>query len=144
MFDAGFYASWRYIMACLPYMKEGGGGSIVNFGSDAGLWGLPGNVAYAANKEAIRALTRNCARELGKYQITANTIIPGAATPGMLKYFADNPEHAEKRKREQILGRFGIPEDDLGALAVFLCSDGSRFLTGETIKMNGGINTNAS
>jgi NAD(P)-dependent dehydrogenase (short-subunit alcohol dehydrogenase family) len=143
MFDAGFYASWRYMMACLPYMKEGGGGSIVNFGSDAGLWGLPGNMGYAANKEAIRALTRNAAREWGKYNITSNTIIPGAATPGMLKYFADNPEHAEKRKREQILGRFGIPEDDLGALAVFLCSDGARFLTGETIKMNGGINTNA-
>jgi NAD(P)-dependent dehydrogenase (short-subunit alcohol dehydrogenase family) len=115
MFDAGFYASW----------------------------GLPGNMGYAANKEAIRALTRNAAREWGKYNITSNTIIPGAATPGMLKYFADNPEHAEKRKREQILGRFGIPEDDLGALAVFLCSDGARFLTGETIKMNGGINTNA-
>jgi NAD(P)-dependent dehydrogenase (short-subunit alcohol dehydrogenase family) len=143
MFEAGFYASWRYMMACFPHMKAGGGGSIVNFGSDAGLWGLPGNLPYAANKEALRAMMRVAAREWGKHQITANTIIPGAATPGMLKYFADNPEHAEKRKRELLFGRFGIPEDDLGALAVFLCSDGSRFLTGETIKMNGGVNINA-
>lgn len=143
MFEAGFYASWRYMMAAFPHFKAGGGGRLVNFGSDAGLWGLPGNLPYAANKEALRAMMRVAAREWGKYQITANTIIPGAATTGMLKYFADNPEHAEKRKRELLFGRFGIPEDDLGALAVFLCSDGASFLTGETIKMNGGVNINA-
>jgi NAD(P)-dependent dehydrogenase (short-subunit alcohol dehydrogenase family) len=143
MFEAGFYASWRYMMAAFPHMKAGGGGRLVNFGSDAGLWGLPGNLPYAANKEALRAMMRVAAREWGKYQITANTIIPGAATTGMLKYFEDNPEHGEKRRRELLFGRFGIPEDDLGALAVFLCSDGSAFITGETMKMNGGVNINA-
>jgi NAD(P)-dependent dehydrogenase (short-subunit alcohol dehydrogenase family) len=143
MFEAGFFAAWRYMLACYPHMKAGGGGSIVNFASDAGLWGNAGMLPYNACKEAMRALTRTAAREWGPDQIIVNTIIPGALTEGAKAYFDANPGHLEARKKQMLLGRMGIPEDDLGALAVFLCSDGAKYMTGETLKMNGGVNINA-
>jgi NAD(P)-dependent dehydrogenase (short-subunit alcohol dehydrogenase family) len=143
MFEAGYFAAWRYMMAVVPHMKEAGGGSLVNIASDAGLWGNPGMLPYNSCKEAMRAMMRTAAREWGKYSIIANTIIPGALTEGAQAYFDANPGHLENRKKQMLLGRMGIPEDDLGALAVFLCSDGAKYLTGETIKMNGGVNINA-
>jgi NAD(P)-dependent dehydrogenase (short-subunit alcohol dehydrogenase family) len=141
-FESGFYASFYYMVACLPYLKESKG-SVINFGSDAGLWGNAGMVGYNAAKEAIRALTRTAAREWAQYGITVNTIIPGMATEGGAKFFKENPEHYAKRMAQIPLGRLGDPEQDAGSLVVFLASAGAKYLTGETFNINGGVNMRA-
>jgi len=140
--ESGFYASFYYMVACFPYLKQSKG-SVVNFGSDAGLWGNSGQLGYNVAKEAIRALTRTAAREWGQYGISVNTIVPGMATEGAAQFFKENPDHYAKRMAQIPLGRLGDPEADAGGLAVFLASPGSKYLTGETFNLNGGINMRA-
>jgi NAD(P)-dependent dehydrogenase (short-subunit alcohol dehydrogenase family) len=135
--DSGFFASFRYMKACYPYIKERQG-TVVNFGSQAGLLGNWGMVGYNAAKEANRALTRTAAREWAKDNITVNCIIPGMLTEGMKGFFADNPEHYKHSMANIPLGRLGDPEKDAGALVVFLLSEGAHYLTGETFNIDGG------
>ena len=72
-----------------------------------------------------------------------NTIVPGMATEGAAQFFKENPDHYAKRMAQIPLGRLGDPEADAGGLAVFLASPGSKYLTGETFNINGGINMRA-
>jgi len=135
--DTGFLASFRYMKACFPYLKESQG-TVVNFASQAGLLGNAGMVGYNAAKEANRALTRTAAREWAQYNITVNTIIPGMLTEGSKEFFDANPEHYKHSLANIPLGRLGDPEKDAGALAVFLASDGAHYLTGDTFNIDGG------
>lgn len=135
--DSGFYASFRYMKACFPYLKESEG-TVLNFGSQAGLLGNVGEVGYNTAKEAIRALTRTAAREWAPHNITVNCLIPGMATEGSKEYFDKNPEHYKHSLANIPLGRFGDPEHDAGSLAVFLASPGAHFFTGDTFNLDGG------
>jgi NAD(P)-dependent dehydrogenase (short-subunit alcohol dehydrogenase family) len=135
--ESGFLASFRYMKACYPYLKESQG-TVVNFASQAGLIGNWGMVGYNAAKEANRALTRTAAREWAKDNITANTIIPGMLTEGSKAFFEANPEHYKHSLANIPLGRLGDPEKDAGALAVFLASDGAHYITGDTFNIDGG------
>ena len=135
--DTGFLASFRYMKACFPYLKEAQG-TVVNFASQAGLLGNAGMVGYNAAKEANRALTRTAAREWAQHNITVNTIIPGMLTEGSKEFFDANPEHYKHSLANIPLGRLGDPEKDAGALAVFLASDGAHYLTGDTFNIDGG------
>ena len=135
--DSGFLASFRYMKAAYPYLKESQG-SVVNFASQAGLIGNWGMLPYNAAKEAIRALTRTAAREWGKDNIAVNTIIPGSLTEGSKAFFDAHPEHYKHSMENIPMGRLGDPEKDLGALAVFLASEGSHYITGDTFNMDGG------
>jgi NAD(P)-dependent dehydrogenase (short-subunit alcohol dehydrogenase family) len=135
--DSGFLASFRYMKAAYPYLKESQG-SVVNFASQAGLIGNWGMLPYNAAKEAIRALTRTAAREWGKDNISVNTIIPGSLTEGSKAFFDAHPEHYKHSMENIPMGRLGDPEKDLGALAVFLASEGSKYITGDTFNMDGG------
>ena len=135
--DSGFYASFRYMKACFPYLKESQG-TVVNFGSQAGLIGNWGMVGYNAAKEAIRALTRTAAREWGPYNITVNTIIPGMLTERSREFFEANPEHAANSLANIPMGRLGEPELEIGALVVFLCTPGAHYITGDTFNVDGG------
>jgi NAD(P)-dependent dehydrogenase (short-subunit alcohol dehydrogenase family) len=135
--DSGFLASFRYMKACFPYLKEAQG-TVVNFASQAGLLGNAGMVGYNAAKEANRALTRTAAREWAPHNITVNTIIPGMLTEGSKEFFDANPEHYKHSLANIPLGRLGDPEKDAGALAVFLASDGAHYLTGDTFNIDGG------
>ncbi len=121
--------------AVVPGMKDAGGGRIVHIGSDMVDRALPGWSAYAAAKAALAALTRVWARELGPFGITVNVVAPGwvpverhaDATPAELaEYTGDVP-----------LRRLGAPEDVAGTVA-FLASADAAFLTGQTIRVNGG------
>ena len=80
--DTGFLASFRYMKACFPYLKEAQG-TVVNFASQAGLLGNVGMVGYNAAKEANRALTRTAAREWAQYNITVNCDYPRDAHRGV-------------------------------------------------------------
>jgi NAD(P)-dependent dehydrogenase (short-subunit alcohol dehydrogenase family) len=135
-FNTGFYASFRYMVACLPYLKETRG-TVINFASDAGILGNWGMVGYNATKEAIRALTRTAAREWAQHGITVNCIVPGMLTEGSKAFFERNPEHFKKSMESIALGRLGDPELDAGSFVVFLGSSG-RYFTGETFNLNGG------
>jgi NAD(P)-dependent dehydrogenase (short-subunit alcohol dehydrogenase family) len=135
--DSGFLASFRYLKACFPYLKESQG-TAVNFASQAGLLGNVGMVGYNAAKEANRALTRTAAREWAQHNITVNCIIPGMLTEGSKEFFDANPEHFKHSLANIPLGRLGDPEQDAGSLVVFLASDGAHYLTGETFNIDGG------
>ncbi len=135
--DSGFLASFRYMKACFPYLKQSQG-TVINFASQAGLLGNVGMVGYNAAKEANRALTRTAAREWAQYNITANNIIPGMLTEGSKEFFEANPEHYKYSLANIPLGRLGDPEKDAGALVVFLASEGGHYLTGDTFNIDGG------
>jgi len=135
--DSGFLASFRYMKACFPYLKESQG-TVVNFASQAGLLGNAGMVGYNAAKEANRALTRTAAREWAPHNITVNNIIPGMLTEGSKEFFDANPEHYKHSLANIPLGRLGDPEKDAGSLVVFLASDGAHYLTGDTFNIDGG------
>jgi NAD(P)-dependent dehydrogenase (short-subunit alcohol dehydrogenase family) len=119
-------------------MKAKGGGKIINFGSGNGIVGMKGNAAYNANKEAIRSLTRTAAAEWGKYGIYSNCIIPNMHTDAMDAFFESRPQIREKLIAAMPLRRFGDPATDVGPVAVFLASDDSSFVTGETVHVDGG------
>lgn len=135
--DSGFLASFRYMKAAFPYLKASQG-TVVNFGSQAGLLGNAGMIGYNASKEAIRALTRTAAREWAPHNITVNNIIPGMLTEGATEFFDKNPEHYKYSLANIPLGRLGDPEKDAGALVVFLASEGAHYLTGDTFNIDGG------
>jgi len=126
------------MQAAHPHMKAQGWGRIVNFASAAGITGMADYGAYNASKEAIRALTRTAAREWGRDGIVVNAIAPGAASKRGLDSAARNEAAYREFLKDHPMGRQGDPEDDIGPVALFLCSDGCRFLTGQTFMVDGG------
>jgi NAD(P)-dependent dehydrogenase (short-subunit alcohol dehydrogenase family) len=135
--ESGFLASFRYMKAAFPYLKESQG-TVINFASQAGLLGNAGMLGYNAAKEANRALTRTAAREWAPHNITVNTIIPGMLTEGAKEFFDENPEHYKQSLANIPLARLGDPEKDAGSLVVFLASEGAHYLTGDTFNIDGG------
>lgn len=135
--ESGLYGTFQHMQAALPHLKEQGG-SIINFGSFEGIHGGVGFAAYAATKEAIRGLSRSTARELGKYKIRVNVICPAARSPIAEQWLKDFPEEAEKVMSLVALGYLGDCADDIGPAALFLASDDSRYVTGQTINVDGG------
>lgn len=135
--QSAFFGSLQMMQACYPHMASQGSGSIINFGSDFGIRCEPGFLAYAASKEAIRALTRTAAREWGRHGIRANTILPRALSPKAIWYLEETGTRDAELARVA-LGRFGVPED-IAPTAVFLASDESAFVTGQTIGVEGGV-----
>ncbi len=122
----------------LPHLKERGG-SIVNFSSGAGIEGTPGLAAYAAAKQAIRGLGLAAANEWGTYQVRVNAVCPLAMSPSVPLYFSSRPEGEYEASMAKVpLGRYGDPEADIGGAVAFLMSDDARFVTGQTIMLDGG------
>ncbi|MGH3144743.1 MAG: SDR family NAD(P)-dependent oxidoreductase [Rubrobacter sp.] len=139
----GVYRGCRY---AIPHMVGNGGGSIVNSGSVQGLRGFPGWAAYAASKGGIGALTRQVALEYAGRGIRVNCVAPGTIlTPMNEKVFeeAEDPEELEETwNRMHPVGRFGQPEKVAEAV-LFLASDASSFITGQTLVVDGGVTIKA-
>lgn len=135
--ESGLYGTIHHMQAAVPHMKDKGG-SIINVGSREGIFGGVGFSAYAATKEAIRGLSRSTARELGKYKIRVNVFCPAALSPVAARYLDEHPTEAEMYRKEISLGYFGDCEADIGPVALFLASDDSRYVTGQTINVDGG------
>ena len=121
------------------------GGRIINVGSDAGLGPNPNGGHYSASKGAVMSWTRTAAAEWGGDNITVNALLPAMWTP-MYEEFRSRmrPENlaahdAAMAARVPLGGRLGDPDRDLGPVMVFLASDGSRFITGQLISVNGGL-----
>jgi NAD(P)-dependent dehydrogenase (short-subunit alcohol dehydrogenase family) len=136
--ESGLYGTLYFMQAVLPHMKSQGRGAIVNFASRTGIEGIKGFGAYAAAKEGIRGLSRVAAREWGAYGITVNVVCPAALTPAAEAYLEANPQERARYLSEIALGRFGDPQQDIGRSVAFLCSDSARFITGQTISVDGG------
>lgn len=136
-FGTGFYPTFYLMQAALPYLKESQG-NIINFASGAGLAGHATQAAYAAAKEAIRGISRVAANEWGKFNINVNIISPVADSPGVREWAKAQPEYYEAVKGKIPLGRFGDVEKDIGRVAVFLASEDSKYITGQTLMVDGG------
>jgi 3-oxoacyl-[acyl-carrier protein] reductase len=126
-------------------MRKTGGGRIINFGSGEAVMGSPISAVYAATKGAVAAWTRSIARAWAAEKVSAIALAPAVQTPGAdrLREFL-GPAAAEFID-EQIKstiplgGALGDPVDDLGPTLVFLCGEGSRFITGQLIAVDGGL-----
>jgi NAD(P)-dependent dehydrogenase (short-subunit alcohol dehydrogenase family) len=123
-------------------MKSQGYGRIINLGSLNGVNAHMFTVAYNASKEAVRALTRTAAVEWGGHGITANVICPSALSPAARDYFDSNPEMAQAILGQVPVGRFGESAADIGPVAVFLASEASAYMTGNTLYVDGGGHIN--
>jgi NAD(P)-dependent dehydrogenase (short-subunit alcohol dehydrogenase family) len=132
----------QMVAAVAPGMEARGQGSIINITSGTVYKGLPRMLPYIASKGAVAAMTRALSRELGDRGVRVNSLAPGLTlSDSILK----NPEHLEGAREKVIasraLKRDGHPDDLTGAL-VFLASDESRFVTGQTLVVDGGsVNT---
>ncbi len=136
-FGTGFYPTFYLMQAALPYLKESKG-NVINFASGAGLNGHETQAAYAAAKEAIRGISRVAANEWGRFGINVNLISPIANSPGVEAWSKAQPDYYEAVKNKIPMGRFGDVEKDIGSVAVFLASEDSKYITGQTIMVDGG------
>ncbi len=134
--ESGLLGSLQLMQIAFPYMRDAGGGSVINMGSSYGIRCEPGFLAYAASKEAIRALTRTAAREWGQHKIRVNTILPAAMSPKALWYLEQSGSY-DAELAKVALGYFGEPKD-IAPLALFLASDESNYISGQTIGADGG------
>ena len=136
-FQSGVNGTFYFMQACFPYMKQKGG-KIINFASTAGTNGLEGMSAYAANKEAIRGLSRVAAHEWGQYNINVNVILPWATSVLWEQFQQANPELAAASVAQNPMRRIGDPQKDVGRVAVFLAGPDSDFVNGLNIPVDGG------
>ena len=128
--------TWLMTRAALPALRESGRGAVINLASDTPLWGAPNLLAYVASKGAVIAMTRSLARELGNANITVNAIAPGLVLVEATAYV---PEARHRMYTEQrAIQRPQLPDDVSGAV-LFALSDLSRFITGQTLPVNGGF-----
>jgi NAD(P)-dependent dehydrogenase (short-subunit alcohol dehydrogenase family) len=137
-FDTGFRGTFWAMQAAFPHLRERGG-RVINFGSWYGQFGNGGTVAYNITKEAVRALTRTAAREWAPYGITVNAITPAAKTDAAAAIEQTNPELIAQAVAAIPLGRLGDPDLDVAPAALFLASDDARYITGQTLGVDGGI-----
>ncbi len=138
----GFLSAQRAMVRCLPAMKAQGGGSVINICSLNGVNAHMFTMHYNTAKEALRALTRTAAVEWGPFNVRCNVICPAAATEAYVAFRDANPETAAEMLKENPLGRMGDPETDIGGAALFLASDDSIYVTGNTLFVDGGGHVN--
>ena len=130
---------WHCCKAVVPAMRQSGGGSIINVASLAATYGMPFALHYTTSKAAVIGLTRGLARELGRDNIRVNAIAPSAVmTEGTAEFFGGRLDRGlEVIRAGQSIQRTLEPADLTGTGA-WLISDGSRFVTGQTIAVDGG------
>ena len=133
---------WRGMKYAIPEMIKRGGGSIINTSSVQSLLGFPGWAGYAASKGGINALTQQAAVDYAKHNIRVNAIAPGTIMTPMNESIlktAENPQGLiDTWKSMHALERVGKPEEVAEAV-VFLASDESSFITGEVLRVDGGM-----
>ena len=139
--DVAYFGSFWAMQAAFPVMKQRGG-SIINLCSLNGVNAHIGTADYNGAKEALRALTRTAAREWAPYGIRANAVCPGAKSAAFKQMAAKHPELEAMADAANPMGRLGDPETDIAPVISFLASDDSRYLTGNTLFVDGGSHIN--
>lgn len=135
--NTGLKGTLNFMKAAYPELKKTKG-SIVNFGSGAGLLGQKNQGSYAAAKEAIRGLSRVVANEWAEDGIRVNVVCPLAFTEGVKHWKENFPEQYEEIINKNPMGRFGDPQKDVAPIVAFLLSEDSQYMTGQTLMADGG------
>lgn len=141
-FDFTVNMSLTQAWLCMKYeieaMLASGGGSLINISSNSSLKGHAFNTPYAAAKGGVNILTKSAAAEYGGQGIRINAVSPGVIrTPGVEKYFEEQPKIAEELKKRSVLNRLGEPQEIAEAVA-FLGSERASFITGQLLSVDGG------
>jgi len=129
---------WLCMRAVVPYMRQRGGGAIVNQTSISA-YGMAGMLDYTSSKAAVIGMTKSAASELGRDNIRVNAIAPGGtATEGYAQILGGRLDVAEQRAKATQLIVAQIKPEDLTATLLLLVGDGAKFITGQTIVVDGG------
>ncbi len=137
-FESGPLASFRLMKMAYPYLKETKGHVINLCSSVMKRWDVGTYGVYAAVKAATQQITRAAANEWGPDGIRVNAIMPHAKSPALKWWIENNPEEAAHFQASIPLQRVGECEDDVGAFVALMCSNGARYLSGQTIGLDGG------
>lgn len=130
---------WQCCKAVVQPMRDAGGGSIINISSLAAVFGLPYGLDYVASKAAVIGMTRGMARELGKDRIRVNAVAPSAVmTEGTEEFFGAKFEKAKQVIAAGQLIQRNLQTEDLTGTIIYLASDSSAFVTGQTHMVDGG------
>ena len=131
--------TWQCCKAVVNPMREAGGGSIINISSLAGVYGLPYGCDYVASKAAVIGMTRTMARELGKDSIRVNAVAPSAVmTEATEEFFGEKFEKAKSVIASGQVIQRNLETTDLTGTVIYLASDASIFVTGQTHMVDGG------
>jgi NAD(P)-dependent dehydrogenase (short-subunit alcohol dehydrogenase family) len=140
----GFRGPLWAMQAAFPHMKAKGWGRVINLCSLNGVNAHMGSLEYNTAKEALRTATRTAAREWASTGVVCNVICPAAKSASFRRVMAEHPELVAAADAANPMGRMGDPYDDIAPVAVFLASEDCRYLTGNTIHVDGGSHINGS
>ena len=130
---------WQCCKAVVQPMREAGSGSIINISSLAAVYGLPYGLDYVASKAAVIGMTRGMARELGADNIRVNAVAPSAVmTEGTEQFFGEKLEKAKRVIASGQVIKRNLQTEDLTGTIIYLASDNSTFVTGQTHMVDGG------
>jgi len=135
-FEVNFFAVYLFTQYVSKLMTRQKSGSIINIASTAGLDANAGRSAYGASKAALICMTKAVARELGEFNVRANCIAPGITKTDMIGNMSD--EVISNVLADSDLKRIGQPTDIANA-ALFLASDMSSYVTGQCVRVDGGL-----
>ena len=132
--DTNLKGTFNFIRQCTPIFMKARHGKIINISSVAGIMGNAGQANYSASKAGVIGLTKSVARELASRNVCCNAIAPGMIQTDMTANFSEDDDVVKQIP----LGRMGQPEE-IAELAAFLAGDGSNYITGEVIRVDGGL-----
>jgi len=142
--SVGYRGPLWAMQAAFPIMKAHGYGRIINICSLNGVNAHMGTLEYNGAKEALRAATRTAAREWAATGVVCNVICPAAKSAAFHAVMAEHPELVAAADASNPMGYIGDPYGDISPVALFLASDDCRYLTGNTLFVDGGSHINGS
>ncbi|MFI7364700.1 SDR family NAD(P)-dependent oxidoreductase [Streptomyces sp. NPDC050149] len=138
----GFYGPLWAMQAAFAHMKARRWGRVINMCSLNGVNAHMGTLEYNAAKEALRTLTRTAAREWAPTGVVVNAICPGAKSAAFRRMMSEHPELEGQADATNPMGRIGDPDQDIAPVAAFLAGEGARYMTGNTLFVDGGSHIN--
>lgn len=143
-FDMTFYAAFWAMRACFPHMMAQKWGRVINMCSLNGVNAHMGTLEYNVGKESLRTLTRTAAREWADTGVVVNAVCPAAKSAAFRRVMGQHPELEAAADLSNPMQRIGDPYDDIAPVVSFLASEDCRYLTGNTLFVDGGSHINGS